>query len=72
MSGAVRQIKPAFRGKAFIVSVSKALPGGSRHAIKLRSRSRLRFELANFDEVIEFLLAHAYRSVSEPKMKSLG
>jgi hypothetical protein len=59
MRGAVGKIAPAFSGEVFILRIGKAFSGAIDHAVILRARWRLAFELANLSEVLELLFAHA-------------
>ena len=59
MRGTVGKIKPTFGRKIFILRIGKAFFGPIDHAVKLRARWRLAFDLSNLSEVFELLFAHA-------------
>jgi hypothetical protein len=58
MRGTVGKIEPAFARKVFILRIGKAFSGPIDHAVKLRARWRLGFELPNLSEVLKLLFAH--------------
>lgn len=51
MCGTVSEIEPAFGGKVFILRIGKPPGSAIDHAIKLRARRRLGFDLPNLSEV---------------------
>jgi len=70
--GVVREIESALEGKVLVTRIGKTLSGGVHQAVEFRGCSRFSFELPDPGEVFEFLLAHARRSSSEPKIKIFG
>jgi|SRR6516162_9834523 len=72
VGGVVREIESALEGKILITRISKALAGGVHQAVEFRAYSWFGFELSDPGEVFEFLLAHARRSSSEPKINIFG
>ncbi len=72
MRGSIGQIELAVGVDAFVLRIGQMRAGRAYHAVELGSSRRLKLELADPHEIIEFLFAHIRISSSAPKIKIFG